>query len=119
MFNDMRLSKDAMDEFRRAGACCTAFQTFYHQKHNGRKVSWQASMGNADICATFSGGRKHDLQVHTYSVCILMLFNERDSLSYEDIHKATQIPENELRRNLISISTNKHRILRKTTKGKG
>lgn len=153
MFNDMRLSKDAMDEFRRAGvnringvelevsmltqgywpsqgpttcilppeiqACCTVFQTFYHQKHNGRKVSWQGSMGNADIRATFSGGRKHDLQVHTYSMCILMLFNERDSLSYDEIHKATQIPENELRRNLISISTNKHRILRKTTKGKG
>jgi len=153
MFNDMRLSKDAMEEFRKAGvnkingvelevymltmgywpsqgsttcnlppeiqACCAAFQEFYHQKHNGRKVSWQTSMGSADIRATFAGGRKHDLQVHTYSMCILMLFNERDTMSYEDIHKATQIPENELRRNLISISTNKHRILRKKSKGKG
>lgn len=153
MFNDMRLSKDAMEEFRKAGvsrvggvelevnmltmgywpsqalttcnlppeikACCQVFQNFYLNKHSGRKVTWQAGMGSADIRATFGNGRKHELNVHTYSMCILMLFNAADTLTLEDIQKATQIPENELRRNLISLCTNKHRILRKASKGKG
>ncbi len=153
MFNDMRLSKDAMEEFRRAGlnrvggvelevsmltmgywptqsttacalpapivACCAAFEDFYLKKHNGRKVTWQTSMGSADIRAIFGGNRKHELNVHTYSMCILMLFNGADTLTLDEIQKATQMPEAELRRNLISLCTAKYRILRKASKGKG
>lgn len=35
------------------------------------------------------------------------------------IHKATQMPEGELRRNLISLTTPRHRILRKASKQRG
>lgn len=33
--------------------------------------------------ATPSGPRKHTIQVSTYQMCILMLFNSRDKLTYE------------------------------------
>jgi cullin 3 len=98
------------------------FAKFYLQKHTGRKLSWQTSAGSADIKATFGtepNYRRHDLQVSTYQMCILLLFNETDTLTLGQIRTQTQIPDSELRRHLISLCTPKHRILRKSSKGRG
>ena len=38
---------------------------------------------SAAAAATPSGPRKHTIQVSTYQMCILMLFNSRDKLTYE------------------------------------
>jgi cullin 3 len=98
------------------------FSKFYLQKHTGRKLSWQTSAGSADIKAVFGTEpnlRRHDLQVSTYQMCILLLFNKVDSLTLADIRTQTQIPDIELRRHLISLCTPKHRILKKSSKGRG
>jgi cullin 3 len=52
-------------------------------------------------------------------MCILVLFNTRDTLTLKQIRDETNIPEDELRRHLVSLCTPKHRILRKGSKGKG
>lgn len=52
----------------------------------------------------FADGRKHELNVSTYQMAILMLFNETDSLSYSDIAEATQIPPADLKRSLQSLA---------------
>ena len=96
-------------------ACCEAFETFYLNKHTGRKVMWQTSMGSADLKANFNG-RRHELSVSTYQMCILMLFNKGDSFCLDEIRQATQIPEQELRRHLMSLCTPKHKILKKSSK---
>lgn len=98
--------------------CCETFSTFYLNKHSGRKLVWQTSMGTADIKATFANSW-HELNVSTYQMCILVLFNGTDKHSLADIRAATQIPERELKRHLVSLCTPKHRILRKSSKGKG
>jgi hypothetical protein len=56
-------------------ACCQAFEAFYLTKHTGRKVTWQTCMGSADVKANF-GGRRHELSVSSYQMCILILFNK-------------------------------------------
>ena len=98
------------------------FSEFYLDKHTGRKLSFQTSTGSAELRATFGTGpnkyRRHDLCVSTYQMCILMLFNEKSSLTLGEIRTATAIPDQELRRHLISLCTPKHRILRKGSKGK-
>jgi cullin 3 len=98
------------------------FSEFYLEKHTGRKLSWQTSTGSAELRATFGTGpnkyRRHDLCISTYQMCILMLFNEKSSLTLGEIRTATAIPDQELRRHLISLCTPKHRILRKGSKGK-
>ena len=53
--------------------------------------------------ANFSG-KRHELNVSTYQMCILLLFNEADRLSYGDIREATQIAPAELKRNLQSLA---------------
>jgi hypothetical protein len=74
--------------------------------------------GVADLRATFAD-EKHELNVSTFQMCILLLFNGPSTLSYQEIKDTTNIqPEDQLRRHLISLCTKKHRILHKTSKGK-
>jgi len=52
-------------------------------------------------------------------MCILMLFNDRASLSLDQIRAGVgAVPESELRRHLLSLCTPKLRILRKSSTGK-
>eukprot|EP00579_Thalassiosira_antarctica_P000497 CAMPEP_0201867100 /NCGR_PEP_ID=MMETSP0902-20130614/1465_1 /ASSEMBLY_ACC=CAM_ASM_000551 /TAXON_ID=420261 /ORGANISM="Thalassiosira antarctica, Strain CCMP982" /LENGTH=957 /DNA_ID=CAMNT_0048392215 /DNA_START=440 /DNA_END=3313 /DNA_ORIENTATION=+ len=106
-------------------AAMDRFQKYYLTTYTGRKLSWQTSTGSAEIRANLpptkgsSKPRRHDLNVTTYQMCILVLFNTRDTLTLKRIREETHIPEDELRRHLVSLCTPKHRILRKGSKGKG
>lgn len=53
-------------------------------------MTWHTAQGNADLRATF-GANRHDLNVSTQQMCILLLFNSADTLSYSDIQDATQV----------------------------
>jgi cullin 3 len=98
-----------------------SFEKFYLDKHSGRKLSWQASMGSADIRATFqrSNGKtqRFELNVSTYMMVILLLFNDvpdGESLTFEEIKERTCIPEYDLVRNLQSLAVApKTRVLKK------
>ncbi|KAK9448320.1 Cullin [Limtongia smithiae] len=93
-----------------------SFEKFYVDRHSGRVLTWNPNMGNADLRVAFRK-RKHELNVSTYAMVILMLFNEipdGESLSFDDIKGATSIPEVELVRNLQSLAVvPKTRILLK------
>lgn len=94
----------------------TSFEKFYTTKYSGRVLSWQANMGTADIKATFkvpskdgtaSKSRTHELNVSTYAMIILALFNDlpaNGSLTCEEIQAQTNIPGNDLVRNLQSLA---------------
>ena len=98
-----------------------SFEQFYLSKHSGRKLSWQANMGTADIRATFqkSNGKvqRHELNVSTYAMVILVLFNDvpsGESLTCDEIQARTRIPEHDLIRNLQSLAVApKTRVLKK------
>ena len=73
-------------------------------------------MGSADIKAVFpkvaqkDGSfkeRRHDLNVSTYGMIILLLFNELgadERLTFEEIQAQTNIPPSDLIRNLQSLA---------------
>jgi cullin 3 len=98
-----------------------SFEKFYLGKHSGRKLSWQAGMGTADIRATFrrASGKtqRYELNVSTYALVILSLFNDlpdSESYTYEEIQGRTSIPEHDLIRNLQSLAVApKTRVLKK------
>mmetsp|Transcript_11867 Transcript_11867/g.24023 ORF Transcript_11867/g.24023 Transcript_11867/m.24023 type:complete len:768 (-) Transcript_11867:48-2351(-) len=100
-------------------AAIEKFDQFYLKTHSGRKLAWQTSLGNAEVKACFEG-RRHELIVSTYQMCILTLFHGRGAvpLTLSEIKESTGIPDGELRRHLISLCTPKHRILKKASKGK-
>ncbi|KAL5526570.1 hypothetical protein ACEPAF_8294 [Sanghuangporus sanghuang] len=91
------------------------FQMFYLSRHTGRKLTWQLSLGNFDMKVSFRS-RKHDLNVSTLALVILLLFEDLgdgEFLSYEEIQSATNIPELELKRQLQSLACAKFKVLKK------
>lgn len=125
-----------------------AFRRFYLGKHSGRQLTLQPQLGSSDLNAVFFGPRreegegrdgatstsmvtaparatntsprKHIIQVSTYQMCVLMLFNNRDKLTYEELQNETDIPERDLIRALQSLAMGKatQRILIKNPKTK-
>ncbi|XP_022741880.1 cullin-3A-like [Durio zibethinus] len=74
------------------------FRNYYRGTNTGRRLSWQTKMGTVDLKATFGKGQKHELNVSTYQMCVLMLFNNAGQLSYKEIEQATGIPASDLKR---------------------
>ncbi|XP_013371024.1 PREDICTED: cullin-4A [Chinchilla lanigera] len=93
------------------------FKTFYLGKHSGRKLQWQTTLGHAVLKAEFKEGKK-EIQVSLFQTLVLLMFNEGDGFSLEDIRMATGIEDSELRRTLQSLACGKARVLIKSPKGK-
>nr|CAG4648506.1 EOG090X01NX [Polyphemus pediculus] len=93
------------------------FKRFYLNKHSGRKLQWQPSLGLCVLRASFPPGQK-ELQVSLYQTLVLLLFNNADELPLEEIKAATNIEDAELRRTLQSLACGKARVLQKTPRGK-
>ncbi|TFK40341.1 Cullin [Crucibulum laeve] len=97
------------------GKTCKSFEQFYLSRHSGRRLTWQPSLGNADVRVRFKS-RTHDLNVSTFALVILLLFEDLDEsefLSYSEIKDATSIDDNELKRHLQSLSCAKFKVLKK------
>ncbi|KAJ7364027.1 Cullin-domain-containing protein [Mycena albidolilacea] len=97
-----------------------SFEQFYLSQHSGRRLTWQPSLGNADVRVTFKA-RKHDLNVSTLALVILLLFADLgpdEFMTYEEIKQATSIVDNELQRQLQSLACAKFKILKKHPPGR-
>ncbi|GKA67882.1 putative cullin protein, neddylation [Tanacetum coccineum] len=79
------------------------FRTYYLGIHKRHKLTWQTNMGSAAIKVTF-GTKQYELSVSTYQMCVLMLFNNAEQLSYKEIQQAVEIPTMELKRCLQSLA---------------
>ncbi|RUS34385.1 Cullin [Jimgerdemannia flammicorona] len=55
---------------------CQTFEKFYFGRHNGRRLTWQPNMGSADVKAQFKSNKKHEINVSTYAMVLLLLFND-------------------------------------------
>jgi cullin 1 len=69
------------------------FNSFYGQKHNGRKLTWLWQLCKGEVKANYCKNTKtpYTFQVSTYQMAILLLFNESDKNSYETIAEATRL----------------------------
>lgn len=94
-----------------------AFQKFYLNTYNGRKLQWQPNLGSCILKAYFDSGLK-ELQVSLFQTVVLLLFNATDKISYKDIEEGSNIKTLELKRTLQSLACGKARVLHKVPKGK-
>lgn len=93
------------------------FKKFYLSKHIGRKLQWQPTLGHCVLKANFSAVRlisisilalviftqvrsvfqgKKELQVSLFQTLCLLMFNDGDEFSFEDIRDFTKIGEHAL-----------------------
>ncbi|KAI3466829.1 hypothetical protein Pfo_023492 [Paulownia fortunei] len=93
------------------------FKEFYLSKYSGRRLMWQNSLGHCVLKAEFQKGKK-ELAVSLFQTVVLMLFNDAQKLSFQDIKESTGIEDKELRRTLQSLACGKLRVLQKIPKGR-
>jgi cullin 1 len=71
------------------------FGRFYNHKHQGRKLTWLWQLCKGEMKANYLKvqGTKVSptFQVSTYQMAIMLLFNDSDTLSYDDIAQATAL----------------------------
>jgi cullin 1 len=63
---------------------------FYSQQHTGRKLTWLYQHWKADLQTQYTKP-KYILQVSTYQMSILFLFNQKPIWTVEQIQDQTQI----------------------------
>ena len=105
-----------------------SFYKFYLKDRSGRVLTWVGTAGTADIKCVFpkipgkesgplSKERRYELNVSTYGMVVLMLFNDLadgEWLTFEEIQTKTNIPQQDLIRTLSSLSIpSKSRVLLK------
>lgn len=86
-----------------------------YDMHTSQSTSTQHTAAN------YNGPpRKHIINVSTHQMCILMLYNERDSFTCQELAQRTQLGEKELHRALMSLAMGKQnqRILIKSPRSK-
>ncbi|EPY86938.1 cullin-4A [Camelus ferus] len=118
MFKDMELSKDIMVHFKQAS------RYMQNQSEPGSMeltvniltMGYWPTYTPMDVHLTPEG--KKEFQVSLFQTLVLLMFNEGDGFSFEDIKVATGIEDGELRRTLQSLACGKARVLIKSPKGK-
>jgi len=87
-------------------------EEFYKLKHNGRKLQWHHAMSNGVITFCNDVGR-YELEVTTFQMAVLFSWNQRprEKLTYESVKLATELPDNELRKTILSLMASKNKLL--------
>ena len=83
------------------------FNTYYQNKHNGRRLQWHPYLGHCTLKASFPHGRK-ELIVSLLQGIVLLLFNDQERIPYSDILSATGMDDRELKVTLQVGSSKQH-----------
>lgn len=69
------------------------FSRFYKNKHEGRKLTWLWQLCKGELKASYCRNSKmpYTFQVNMYQMAILLLFNDKDKNTYEELASATQL----------------------------
>ncbi|KAK9453215.1 Cullin [Dipodascopsis uninucleata] len=69
------------------------FQSFYQNKHSGRKLSWlwQLSKGELKVNYAKAGKIGYTFQVSTFQMAILLPYNSADTYTYEQLQQVTAL----------------------------
>ncbi|KAK8060441.1 Cullin 1 [Apiospora saccharicola] len=69
------------------------FTRYYKNKHEGRKLTWLWQLCKGEVKTSYCKSQKtpYTFQVSVYQMAVLLLFNEKDVHSYEDIASITQL----------------------------
>lgn len=93
------------------------FETFYLEKHRGRKLSWSYQNGFCDVKALgwFTSAESYEFNLSVFQAIALCMFtNARRLITFREFLNETGVPRGDLKRHLISLATSKFQILIKS-----
>ena len=79
------------------------FEQFYHIKFSGRKLTWMHSYSSAEVELLYLNKKYLVCLGNSYQLAVLLSFEEHDVISTEELATNTQLPEQELLRQLQSL----------------
>lgn len=98
--------------------CIDKFTSFYYNKMNSHKITWQYGNGNVFIKSTFKG-KSYEIQVTTLQAIVLMAFNPFNNIAdngvrdFQTLVSVTDLSEDILKRVLHSLSCGKFKVIKK------
>lgn len=92
--------------------CTLKFDKFYKEKHSGRHLSWLYNSCNV-VMNTLFCPKAYIMSVTCYQAVILMLFNENDELTVNQVKEMSGLPEAELTKQLKHLCNPKQKIISK------
>jgi len=87
-------------------SCERAFQNFYQSQHSGRKINWLMQFSKGELKTKYTS-KTFLFQCSTYQMGVLLLFNDVDILTGEQIQEASQLNDAALKATLMSLITTK------------
>ncbi len=78
-------------------------------------MSWCYAHGNAVLASSF-GNKTYDMVVSTYQMCILMLFNSNDIMSFNEIISTMKFDEETCKKLLVSMMSKNYKVLKREQK---
>ncbi|KAL1502791.1 hypothetical protein ABEB36_007887 [Hypothenemus hampei] len=82
------------------------FETFYHNRFNGRKLTWLHHLCQAELKLGYLR-KTYVVTVQTFQMAILLLFEKSDSLSCKEIRETLQLNSEQFKRHAISLVESK------------
>ncbi|RKP19863.1 Cullin-domain-containing protein, partial [Rozella allomycis CSF55] len=74
---------------------------YYNTKHSGRKLTWLHQHARGEIKASFPNSKiPYTFQVSTYQMAILLLFNDKDEITFDEIKSETALSDDLINGNL-------------------
>jgi len=102
--------------------CVTTFKEFYDVRTSQRILKWVHSLGKGTMETTaFTGNRKLpkiELQATTYQMCILMLYNDADELTFRQIRESLGVESDDGSKQSVMSLCKKHPLLVRSAKSK-
>ncbi|CAJ0582627.1 unnamed protein product, partial [Mesorhabditis spiculigera] len=79
-------------------------EDFYKRNHSGRKLQWLHHWSNGTVIFNSDAGR-YEIQLTTFQLTVLFCWLDKpdEGLSFETIRLATELPDSELTRTLLSL----------------
>eukprot|EP01084_Bolivina_argentea_P291974 501872_1 len=79
------------------------YAQFYCNKFSGRRLNFQMMKGRANIAVKFNSNVEKVLNVSTYQMLVLLLFNSKDVWTFKEMLEVTQIPHEDLQLAVCSM----------------
>lgn len=88
------------------------FEQYYRKRHQGKCISFATHMATCLLIGRFNERTVKQIEVSGLQALVLLAFNNKNRLSYEDLEQITGLQDKELNIQLISLATMEHKVLK-------
>ena len=98
-------------------SCINIFENFYKAQQTSmhKQLTWCYANGHAEVRGQFAEGKSFDFVVSSIQMCILLVFNYQDELSFAEIKQAMKFEDDVCKKNIFSLMMKNSKVLKKLT----